>query len=273
MEIINYNGNKKILLSVKGHPYDRNAFFRIFEQQDRIAFTAVEQPATQAVLESCLVDHFDALVFYDMPGIDFTKSPPEFIDPPESLKKRFLELTQRGVGMVFLHHAIAGWPTWDEYGDIIGGRFRYLTAQKGGKPVQDSGYKHAVDYCARVLTTHPVTAGLPERFDVTDELYLYEVFESGIIPLVTSDYTFDGDHFDSAAAAVSSGELNQDWQHARGSNLVGWVKRYNNSPIVYLQMGDAPAVFDNPHFQKLIFNAIDWVSSDEGSRWACVNSQ
>lgn len=264
MEIINYKANTKILLSVKGHPYDRSAFFRIFEEREEIGFTAVEQPATQALLESTMVDDFDVLVFYDMPGIDFSCSPPVFIDPPESLKRRFIELTEKGIGMVFLHHAIAGWPTWEEYGRIIGGRFLYLPGELQGKVCLDSGYRHAVDYQAKVLTNHRVTRGLPDSFGVTDELYLYEVFEDDKTPVLASDYQFDAAHFNSAAAAVSRSSEGEEWNHPEGSNLIGWVKRYNNSPVVYLQMGDAPAVFDNPHYRKLVFNGIEWAAAMNG---------
>ncbi|MGV0036659.1 MAG: hypothetical protein ACNYPE_17540 [Candidatus Azotimanducaceae bacterium WSBS_2022_MAG_OTU7] len=36
-----------------------------------------------------------------------------------------LNLLEAGKGMVFMHHA-AGWPAWEEYAEIIGGRFLYL---------------------------------------------------------------------------------------------------------------------------------------------------
>ena len=272
MDLIDYSADKQVLLSVRGHPYDRNSFLSIFEQRPGYCITAVEQPATAHVLAAA-GDSYEALVFYDMPGLDFHHRPPQQVAPPETLKSRFLALTEAGKGMVFLHHAIAGWPTWPEYGEIIGGRFHYAPAQMRGRAVPDSGYRHAVDYNVKVLGNHPVTAGIPETFPVTDELYLYEVFEADVVPLLVSDFDFSAENFGSAYEATGGtqpGDTSQaaPWRQDRGSNLVGWVKHYNNSPIVYLQMGDAPAVYDNPHYRQLIYNAIDWVCSAEAKAWA-----
>ena len=61
---------------------------------------------------------YDAFVLYDMPGIEFSPSGVRFHEPPEQYKRDFLELLETGHGFVFLHHAIAGWPTWPEYAEI-----------------------------------------------------------------------------------------------------------------------------------------------------------
>ena len=53
---------------------------------------------------------------------------------------------------------------------------------------------------------------------------------------------------------------NSDWDHPPGSNLIGWTRETGASRIVYLQCGDDPKAYANPHFQRLIRNAIDWVS-------------
>ena len=78
------------------------------------------------------------LVFYDMPGIDFSTQPPGFVAPSDKLKEGFMSLLEAGKGMVFLHHAIAGWPLWPEYGEVIGGRFFYSPTASRGEPVLDS---------------------------------------------------------------------------------------------------------------------------------------
>jgi type 1 glutamine amidotransferase len=131
-----------------------------------------------------------------------------------------------------------------------------------GQPRQDSGYRHAVTHEVRVLRDHPVTAGVPETFPITDELYLYEVFEDSVEPLLASNYTFTRDHFYSAARVVRDGKMfdNEGWEHAPGSNLIGWTRTVGNSRIVYLQCGDDPVAYANPHFQRLLANAIHWVS-------------
>ena len=269
MSMIDYQSKHRVLVSVKGHPYPREAFFDLFETMDDIAYTAVEQPASQVFFAPEHASSYDAFVLYDMPGVDFSAQPPNMVAPSEQFISSFLALLERGQGFVFLHHAIASWPTWPEYAEILGGRFLYLPAEMRGQMRADSGYRHAVSYQAAVMVEHPVTQGVESVFDITDELYLYEVFDDEIIPLLRSDYCFDRDHFYSAEQAVSGRmDSNEGWEHAPGSDLVGWVKHYRNSPIVYLQMGDNVAAYENANMQRLLENAIRWVASDEAREWA-----
>jgi len=254
---------REILLVTKGHPYEREPFYALFDALDNVNWTLVEQPAAQALFSEEAAAGYDAFVCYDMPGIEFRPDgPPLFSPPPQQYKDNFLALLEAGHGFVFLHHAIAGWPAWPQYADIIGGRFLYLPAELRGSPRQDSGYRHQVTHQVNVLSEHPVTQGVPAQFEMTDELYLYEVFEDDIEPLLASDYEFSQDHFYSAARVVVDGKMydNEGWQHAPGSRLVGWCRTYGNSRIVYLQGGDDPVAYANPSFQKLLANAIEWVS-------------
>lgn len=269
MSTIDYNSDCHVLVSVKGHPYPRDAFFDLFESMEGIAYTAVEQPASQLFLSPEHAVGFDAAVLYDMPGIDFSQRPPRLVAPPEALQHSLPALLERGFGLVFLHHAIAGWPLWPEYGEIIGGRFLYRPGDVRGRRSPDSGYRHAVAHRVHVVQDHPVVDGVERDFPLTDELYLYEVFSDSVIPLLRSDYPFDRDHFYSAEQAVT-GRLysNEGWEHLPGSNLVGWVKHYRNSPVVYLQPGDDAIAYENQNFQRLLENALRWVTSAGAHEWA-----
>lgn len=269
MSIINYHGETQVLVSVKGHPYARDAFFDMFENMEGIAYTAVEQPASQVFFDPGMSEPYDALVLYDMPGLDFSVQPPEYVAPPASFRAGFIDMLERGQGCVFLHHAIAGWPAWEEYAEIVGGRFLYRPGRVRGEDTLDSGYRHAVPYRASVLEAHPVTEGIEPEFDITDELYLCEVFEDDIIPLLASDYHFDRDHFYSAFQAATGRMFsNEGWVHSNGSNIIGWVKHYGNSPIVYLQSGDDTDAYNHPQYRRLLENAIRWVASEEARQWA-----
>jgi uncharacterized protein len=260
--------DREVLLVTKGHPFDRQAFFDIFDEMPDVNWTHVEQPAAQALFEVEHARDFDAFVLYDMPGIRFHPDRgPDFLDPGERFRQRFLELLGHGHGFVFLHHAIAGWPAWETYAEILGGRFLYLPGTLRGTPRQDSGYRHGVTHNVRVLAEHPVTAGIPPQFAITDELYLYEVFEDDVEPLLASDHEFVADNFYSAAHAVRDRKMfsNEGWDHPPGSNLIGWTRSYGASRIVYLQCGDDPVAYGNPHFRRLIANAIHWVSERPAS--------
>ena len=263
---------REILLITKGHPFEREPFFALFDSMEGVNWTHVEQPAAQALFDAGQVGNYDAFVLYDMPGIRFLPDrPPEFAEPGDAFKTGIRQLLDAGQGFVFLHHAIAGWPAWEEYAHILGGRFLYMPGVLNGKVCQDSGYRHNVQHNVRKLVDHPVTNGIPAQFPITDELYLYEVFDDDVQPLLASDYAFTRDNFYSAASVVGNGTANgrmfdnDGWQHADGSNLIGWARTHGSSRIVYLQCGDDPVAYANEHYRRLIANAIDWVADKENS--------
>jgi type 1 glutamine amidotransferase len=258
-----------VLLVTKGHPFERDAFFSMFDDLD-LSWTHVEQPAARVFFSEQYAADYDVLVMYDMPGLQFGPDGPQMEIPSEEYQRNFLSLLEAGKGMVFMHHAIAGWPAWEEYAEIIGGRFLYLPDQLRGEARPDSGYRHKVDHSIKVLAEHPVTKDLPAEFKMVDELYLSEVFEDKIEPLLASDFSFTRDNFYSATKAVRDGKMfdNENWEHEDGSNLVGWVKNYKNSPIAYLQGGDDPDAYSCEHYRQVLQNAIHWAASDEAMDWA-----
>ncbi|MEL7217652.1 MAG: ThuA domain-containing protein, partial [Pseudomonadota bacterium] len=132
-----------------------------------------------------------------------------------------------------------------------------------GRDTLDSGYRHDVNYSAKVVADHPVTAGLPSEFPVIDELYLAEIFEEDVEPLVRSDFSFTRENFYSAALGIS-GTLysNEGWDHPSGSNLVAWHKQVANAPLVYLQFGDSPQTYTNPHVRHILANALNFIAGD-----------
>ena len=80
----NMSETHHILLSVKGHPYERQAFYDIFDNMDNLDWTLVEQPASQALFNVKQAEVYDALVLYDMPGIFFHENAhPDIISPTE----------------------------------------------------------------------------------------------------------------------------------------------------------------------------------------------
>lgn len=271
MPIVRYGEPLNVLVVAKGHPYLRDPFMAMFDDMEGVAASLVEQPAAQRLMNPKAMRGFDALVLYDMPGIDFrAANGPRFIPPDDDFRQGFRALLEEGIGIVALHHAIAGWPRWEEYGDLLGGRFLYQPAQDRGRARPDSGYRHDVVHQVEALApAHPVLAGIPEHFELKDELYLFEVYEPDVIPLLRSDYAFTRDNFYSAARAVGGHMYsNEGWAHSDGSNLVGWYKRAGKAPLVYLQPGDGPVTYADANYRRLIANAIRWVSSPDAKAWA-----
>lgn len=273
MPAIDYHAQIRLLVAVRGHPFDRNAFAALFDGMDGIAATFVDQPAAAHMLRPDVAEAFDAILLYDMPGLDFatdTRATP--VEPPKGFEDNFTALLDRGTGIVALHHALAGWPAWPGYSELLGGTFLYRPSELRGTQKSDSGYRHGVEYTATVAAPdHPVTAGIPQSFPMKDELYLCEIFEAEVTPLLRSDASFTRDAFYSATAAIEGRMYsNEGWEHPDGSNLIGWVKRARRSPLVYLQPGDDQVTYQNPVYKQLVENAIRWVASAEAKAWAAT---
>jgi len=255
------NDTKNLLVVTRGHPFERDNFFNMI---DSLGFdwSHIEHPAAQSFFKKENLKKFDAILFYDMPGLNFDEIKDDskfFIKPPQEYKDDFLERLSEGKGCVFLHHSIAGWPIWDEYSNIIGGKFLYKTGNIKGKKSPDSGYRHFVNYKVSSVGEHPITEGISD-FEIEDELYLSHVFENDINPILKSNYTFVKDNFYSATNALN-GKLNSNegWEHPDGSNIVGWTKSYKKSAITYLQFGDGVKSYENKNVRLLIRRSINWV--------------
>ena len=270
--VIRYDSPWNLLVSTKGHPFDRGAFSAMLDAMRGMTWTHIEQPATAALLSPEGCADFDAILFYDVPGLQFrTPEPPALVDPPEAMKAGFTALLDAGKPMIFLHHAMAGWPTWDTYAEAIGARFFYQPGTYKGRDYPDSGYLFPATYRAKVLGEHPVTSELGDGFEVTDELYLFEMLEEGddLVPLLAADHAFTMDEFYSAKNALEARMWTRDgWSHGPGTNLVAWAKRSGNAATVTIQMGNDGKTFGNEKFRTLLRNAVDWVTGDEAARWA-----
>ncbi len=273
MNMINYQGNNNLLVITKGHPFDKPAFFAMFDAMERYTWTHVEQPAATHLFRSDVLGEYAAFVLYDLPGIQFRPGQaPEFVEPPLAMRAGFEALLAGGQPFVFLHHAIAGWPCWDRYAEVIGGRYFYKAASYKGVWHEDSGYRHECRFSAEPVLDHPVTTGFEAGIEMIDELYLYDTFEAGdadFLPLLRARYPFVDREFYSTREALA-GRLysNEGWSHKPGSDLIAWARRVGRSPIVYLQGGDGPAMYANAQFRRLLGNAIDWATGDAARAWA-----
>lgn len=262
-----------VLLVTRGHPFEREPFLAIFDHLSAIgaiSYEHVEHPDAQDRLHP---DHLagggapvDAIVFYDMPGLRFTRTdPPVELDPPSAeLVAGFEALLAAGVGMVFLHHAIASWPAWPRYAEIVGGRFHYAAGELWGRQWPDSGYLLEVDHTVEVLAPeHPVCAGLPPSFALHDELYLIPPILPGVTPLLRTTFPMTHQHFHCTDAAIRGRrDEHGDWSHPDGPDLLGWTHTVGRSPVVYLQPGDGPSSYADANVRRLIANAIGFVADE-----------
>jgi hypothetical protein len=246
-----------------GHPFDEAAFTAMLDALHGVVAAHVPWPDAEQVFAPGGLDDTDVLVLYDMQGITFARSAlPTFPPPPAQVIEGWQRLLAAGVPVVALHHAIAAWPAWPRYADIVGGRFHYVAAELHGTAWPDSGYRHDVVQQLRVVDPdHPVCAGLPATFTLTDETYLCPVFDDAVTPLLVSDAPKIDDEFYSATLAITGHMYARDgWHHPPGSPLAAWTHRVEQSTVVYIQPGDGPGAFSDETYRRLLANAITWAA-------------
>ena len=267
------SASPRLLVVTGGHPFQLEPFSAVFDAIAPGRWTHVSQPGAAEHLNPAECARYDVIVFYDMPGIEFTRSDPptRMPMPSPAAQAGFLGLLEQGKGMVFLHHAVAGWPAWESYAHIVGGRFHYQPATLRGVDYPDSGYRFDVTHEVKVIDpTHPICSGVENGFTITDELYLYPVLTDEVVPLLRTTFPMnDPSRFSSADLAIrGTRNSNDGWTHPVGSDLVGWVKNAGNAPIAYLQFGDGPETYADPNYRRVLSNAIEWVSSSDAGQWA-----
>jgi uncharacterized protein len=256
-----YGARRQLLVITRGHPFARQEFAALFDSWPDVSTSFVEHPAAEVFYDPSVLARFDAVVFYDMPGIDFAhRSPLRFVEPSPAVRDGMRDVLDRGTPIVFLHHAIAAWPTWPQYGEWTGARFLYAPGSVGGVAYPDSGYRHEVTHrVVPVDSSHPLFAGLSDGYEITDELYLCPVHLDRVEILATSTATFTSEHFYSAAQAIAGKRNSSDgWTHPDGSNAAVWAQRIGPSQTVTVLGGDGPDAYANPGFRTLLRNAVEW---------------
>ncbi|MBV9550513.1 MAG: ThuA domain-containing protein, partial [Alphaproteobacteria bacterium] len=265
--------------------FDRENLFLAFDGMGSdITWTHIEHPAAEAFYDPKLAANFDVLMFYDAytgrvqkPGATPDARPTtEYLPPSPQTVANFKALLQAGnKGFVFLHHSCASWVhTWpagvngsNAYVEVVGAAADWGTPIKNirGVDYPASGAKGGNPQRITVVDkSHPVTAGV-EDFDIVDESYLCPMFEDSVHPLLRSSFHPTAAEFANRGPAIAS--------HPPGSNLTGWVKTAERSPVVYIQHGHDNTAWSNPAWQKLVLNAIKWAASPESKTWARQNAK
>lgn len=253
---------RSLLVLSGGHPYEAGPFDELLQSLGDWDITHLIHPegGEADVADAILVA--DALLFYDMAGYSFGEGTVTMRPPSATYRDAVTERFAGGKGALAMHHALAGWALWPEWHKWLGGGFLHQPGEWQGELWPDSGYRHDVEYTARIVADHPVTRGLPASFPVTDELYLGPIDETAFTPLVRAEgFAFTRDNFYSAAQAVAGTMFsNAGWEHPSGSNCIAWESRTCPAPLVYLQCGDGPATYANPHVRRMIAQALDYAS-------------
>jgi type 1 glutamine amidotransferase len=209
---------------VGGHPYDEPAFERMLSEIEDIRFTVAPYPEAVQFFRPDRARDVNAYVFYDF-GQQW----------PEEDRAQFLARLDEGKGVLFLHHACWSQPQWPEYGRLVGYVYN-------GDAFEIDGVRHGPsrphpDQRLRVHVCdpgHPVTVGVSD-FDLEDETYTGCWIAPDATPLLTTDY-------------------------AQSDHVLGFARPVRGARSVFLQPGHGPSAYNNPHYRRLLRNAVRWVS-------------
>lgn len=253
---------RRLLVLSGGHPYEAEPFAKLLAHFNDWTVTHLIHPEAETAVAEGAANDADAMLFYDMPGYSFGDGKVATRPPSFAYRRAITDYFARGGGAVAMHHAIAGWAEWPEWAEMIGGRFLYAPGEAHWGAHLASGYRHDVRYDAIVLDPdHPVTAGLPSRFPLCDELYLAPMWGAAK-PLLRADHAFVRDNFYSAAQAVAGRMFSNDgWDHRPESDLIAWEKPVGAGRLVYLQPGDGPAAYADVNLRRFLSNALSYVAA------------
>ena len=215
----------KVLVVTGGHDFDSKSFFEMFSDNSEITFTAAAHARTNATAyeREDFLTH-EVVVFYDM-----------MRHINERQKAQFKALTEKGVGLVVLHHALAAYADWPDYERIIGGRYAEPVPEKPGTVTEAVGWKHdEVVPVVVVAKDHPITAGL-KGFTIHDEIYWGYRVGKEVTPLITTT-------------------------HPKSGKPLGWCRNEGQSRVVYLQLGHGPDAFADENYRKLLAQSIRWAA-------------
>jgi|GEM_PF-83563 len=214
----------RLLVVTGGHGFDRLPFHSLFAGMTNMVFRIVEHPQAHQWLRPERAPEYDVVVLYDM-----------WREIAPADRARFVQVTTSGKGVVALHHALAAYPDWDDYAELLGGRYLFNPGKRDGREYPASSYRHDVRFRVRVADPdHPVTQGVTE-FEILDETYKDFWVAPDVKPLLVTD-------------------------EPSSSPVVGWAKTNGLSRWVFLQGGHDRHAWEHPAYRRLLEQAIRWVA-------------
>jgi uncharacterized protein len=214
----------RVLLVTGGHDFEQPQFFQMFKDNHEITYQAVEHPKAHACFRPEAASTYDVIVLYDM-----------WQPITEEAKADLVKVLKSGKGLVALHHCLASYQAWDEYYQIIGGRYFLEPRTEQGEKKPASTYQHDVRMKVQVTgADHPVTRGIKD-FEILDEAYGGFGVLPGVKPLLTTTEPLSGP-------------------------TICWAKNYGSARVVFLALGHDHHAYENASFRQLVAQAIHWTA-------------
>ena len=218
-------GKIKTLIITGGHGFEKEPFFKVFNDNTEITFTAATQGKSSEAYDREDLFSYDIVILYDMVQTI-----------TDTQKARFMKLFDKGTGLLVFHHALCSYPDWPGYEKIIGGRYLMKEQQEGDAIWPKSDYQHDVDFNVQVVTKeHPVTSGLKD-FKIHDEIYKRFRVRPEVTALLTTD-------------------------HPESGKPLSWAKTQGKSRLIYLQLGHDHTAYQDPNYLEIVRRSIRWVAN------------
>lgn len=138
------------------------------------------------------------------------------------------EFVGAGGGLLANHTAPICFDDWPGWADIVGGGWVW------GR----SAHPPLGPVTARIVAGHPITAGLPERIDLIDEVYGDLAVHPSVEVLATARRAPDD-----------------------ADQPVVWAHRYRQGRVVFTGFGHHAPTFDEAAYRHLMIQALEWVTA------------
>jgi type 1 glutamine amidotransferase len=206
-----------VLVVTGGHPFPVQPFRNLFGGYSNMDCTFVDETVGGEAYDDISHWRYDSIVLYN-----------HMKNLSEKRQANFLQLLDRGVGLVILHHAIYGYRPWPEFQKIVG-----VTSWL-------SDYKLDVDFKVHIEDPqHPITLGLKD-FLIHDETYQgYGLAPNVHVLLSTNEPT--------------------------NVKAIAWTHTYRKSPVCFFQLGHDANAYSNEMFRRVLGRAISWSAGKRSS--------
>ena len=214
----------KALVVTGGHGFDAAPFDAMLKALPGTECTRIDVKDDGSIFEKLPEGQWDVIVLYNMGQKISEKS-----------KASLLDLLDRGVGLVVLHHAIATFNDWPEYWNIIGAHYYLQNYTEKGKEHAQSTWKEGVNYTLTPADKdHPILKGVTP-FTVHDETYKgFTVAPDNHVLLTTEGPTTQPEY--------------------------AWCRTYRNANVFYMLPGHGPTIFSDENYRKVVTQAIAWAA-------------
>lgn len=139
-------------------------------------------------------------------------------------REAFTRHFELGKGVVVMHSSIGNWDDWPEYIQFSGARWDW------GRSKHSSP---AMSFVIETTGDHPILAGVPNHFIVTDEMYYDLSLHSGNHVLAHTSEEF-------------------------GRHPMVWWRKSLNSNVAAIMIGHDEQAVCHPQYQQLFSNACKW---------------